>query len=456
MGAESRSQRQPDPDEVLESQISLWRDSQGRHRAVSDDDLAELEDHLRAQIDDLRKGGLAADEAWLIAVKRLGAVDRVSQEFAQAHADRLWRQLALDGGGERPEATGRGLAGVLGLAAGAGATVATVYQVLGDEVLSRNLAFLVLPWLVGYFSWRRQGRWPLAAGVLGAGAAMALAVNLFPFAAGGSTEILTALHLPVVAWVLVGLVYCGPGRPEGRKLMDFARFSGELAIYYALLALGVCVLVLLTFWVLGAAGFYPPAELENGVLLFTLAAALIVAAWLVEAKQSLIENMAPVLTKVFTPLTVAMLVVVLPALAASDNLVGIDRSDLIMFDVVLMLVAALTLFAASARETLAPVGVFDWLQAALVALALAVDAVVLAAMVGRIAEWGSSPNKLAALGLNVLLAAHLAGTGWLSARFLAGWAPFAAQERWHSLYLPLYGGWAATVALVFPIAFDFA
>ena len=46
--------------------------------------------------------------------------------------------------------------------------------------------------------------------------------------------------------------------------------------------------------------------------------AVIVGAWLVEAKQSVIENMAPVLTRIFTPLFAVMLLALLTAM-------GLDR-----------------------------------------------------------------------------------------------------------------------------------
>ena len=43
----------------------------------------------------LIEAGLAADEAFLVAVKRMGSLDALSREFARAHSDRLWKQLLL-------------------------------------------------------------------------------------------------------------------------------------------------------------------------------------------------------------------------------------------------------------------------------------------------------------------------------------------------------------------------
>ena len=99
---------------------------------------------------------------------------------------------------------------------------------------------------------------------------------------------------------------------------------------------------------------------------------------------------------------------------------------------------------------------FDALQLVLVVVALAVDAVMLTAMLSRITEFGFSPNKIAALGLNLLLLVHLVRTAWLTVGFLRGRRAFMALERWQTRYLPVYGVWAAIVVVIFGPVFGFA
>jgi hypothetical protein len=109
----------------------------------------------------------------------------------------------------------------------------------------------------------------------------------------------------------------------------------------------------------------------------------------------------------------------------------------------------------SARDPEAPPGAFDALQLVLVLAALVVDAFALAAIVGRISEFGFSANKVAALGENVVLLVHLVGSAWLYARFLRGRAQFTALERWQTAYLPVYFAWAWWVVIAFPPLFGF-
>jgi len=84
-------------DNELEGQIAEWRAYMRRRRELHQADTEELEDHLRTRITELTDAGLRADEAFLIAVKRMGSLDELSREFAREHSERLWKQLVLPG-----------------------------------------------------------------------------------------------------------------------------------------------------------------------------------------------------------------------------------------------------------------------------------------------------------------------------------------------------------------------
>jgi hypothetical protein len=447
------------PQAELEDQIDTWRSYVQRRQAITPADVDELEDHLRGQVADLRATGLDDGEAFLIAITRMGNLDTVSREFAREHSERLWKQLALVPHDIDPGAgpAWQELAVVLALAVGAGAALkAGGTWIHGQEAFARNASLLVMPFVAAYFVWRRRVSTRVIVGLVIAFAALAVVLNLYPYVTRGSTSTLAALHAPVIGWLVVGVAYvAGRWRSDARR-MDFARFTGELAIYYALLAMGGGVLIGLTSGVLSMIGIDAWPVMGDWVLPFAVPGALVVAAWLVEAKKNVVENIAPVLTKIFTPLTIVMLLTVLAALATAGGLSSVNRDLLIVMDAVLILVECLLLYAISARDPLTRVGLFDALQLVLVVAALAVDAVMLAAMVTRIAEFGTSPNKLAALGLNLLLLVQLVGTAWATIGFLRGKRPFAFLERWQTRYLPAYGAWAAIVVVAFGPVFGFA
>jgi hypothetical protein len=237
--------------------------------------------------------------------------------------------------------------------------------------------------------------------------------------------------------------------------MNFVRFSGELAIYYVLIALGGFVLTLFTFMMFRAIEMNPDWFVAGWLLPCGAAGALIIGSWLVEAKQSVIENMAPVLTRLFTPLFTLLLLAFLVTMAWTGSPINVKREVLIGFDLLLAVVVGLVLYAASARDPQAPPDFFDGLQLLLVVSALVVDGVALAAIAARISEFGFTPNRVAALGENLILLVNLVWTAWLYASFLRHRGSFSTLERWQVAYLPVYSAWAALVVIVFPPLFGY-
>ena len=81
--------------------------------------------------------------------------------------------------------------------------------------------------------------------------------------------------------------------------------------------------------------------------------------------------------------------------------------------------------------------------------------VALYAIAARISEFGFTPNRVAALGENIILLVNLMWSAWLYARFLSHRSSFARLERWQIAYLPVFSVWAAFVVVVFPPMFGY-
>ncbi|MAG37270.1 MAG: hypothetical protein CL878_13635 [Dehalococcoidia bacterium] len=452
--------------EDLEAQIDQWRSYLHGRQAVPAPDVEELEGRLRDQVAELVEVGLHSDEAFLVAVKRMGTLDAPSREFAREHSDRLWKQLVLAPGTEG-ESGGPARAEIFVVVALAVAS-ALAFKVPelfglklvvdgvddGVEFYVRNASLFVLPFLAGYFVWKRGwGAW--VRWLVPPFAVAAVLANVYPFSPGGSTEVLAAIHLPIALWLVVGFAYVGGEWRSSSRRMDFVRFTGELFIYYVLIALGGGVLTGFTLAMFSFIGVNLEWLATSWLLPCGALGAVIVGGWLVEAKQSVIGNMAPVLTRVFTPLFALLLLAFLVTMVWTGTGINVERGVLIGFDLLLVLVLGLLLYAVSARDPEAQPDAFDALQLVLVVSALAVDVLALMAIAGRISEFGFSANRVAALGVNIILLVNLAWSAWLSYRFLRGRGSFSALERWQTTYLPVYAVWAAVVVMGFPPAFGY-
>jgi len=443
--------------ESMESQIAEWRAYVAAAPGVNGHDVDELEDHLRHQIADLNAAGLTSEEAFLVAVKRMGDLDTLSREFAREHSGRLWKQLVLKGDEPARSASGWFEPLVFAVAAAVVVQVARLAADFPDEEpswLARNITLFVLPFLAAYFARRRQldtRQWVLTAAPF---ALAALVVNLYPYDADSATEALVALHLPVVLWFTVAYPYMGGTVRSHERRMDFVRFTGEWFIYYVLIALGGGVLMGLTAAILEPTGV-DVERIAEWVLPSGAAGAVIVGAWLVESKQRVVENMAPVLSMLFTPLFAVMLAAAAVVYAVTGLGDAFDRELLSVFDALLVVVLGLVLYGMSARDPATSPDWMDRIQLVAVVSALVLDLMVLGAMIARIGDLGFTPNRTAALGLNLVLLVNLAGAALLSARFLTRRSRLHQLERWQTTYLPVFALWAATVVVILPPLFAF-
>jgi hypothetical protein len=452
----------PDPAGSLEAQIAQWRDYLRRRQAIHAVDVAELEDHLREQVAVLTEAGLSGDEAFLVAVKRMGDLDTLSREFAREHSDRLWKQLVIDGSASGENRTASRVDAIVAFTLAVTAAIAIKVPALfgismegNESFYVRNASLFVLPLLTGYFVWKRQldsrtFRWLAAAFIVAA-----IVANIYPLRPGGYNMALTALHLPIALWLAVGIAYAGGRWSQVSGRMDFIRFTGELFIYFVLIALGGGVLTGFMALIFEAIGINIETFIGTWLVPCGALGAVIIASWLVEAKQSVIENMAPVLTRLFTPLFAIVLVVFLGTMLWTGRALDMDRNLLIAFDLLLVVVLGLLLYSVSARDPRSPPGAFDVMQVVLVVSALLANAVALWAIGARINEFGFTPNRVAALGENVILLVNLAWSAVLYIRFLRGRGTFAALEKWQTDYLPVYAVWAAIVVLAFPPIFRY-
>lgn len=443
----------------LETNVKSWCDYLRAQGTLEEAGVLELESHLRDQIDDLTASGLSIEEAFIVGVKRLGSVSLISKEYSKVNTDGLWKNLLLDPAD--PDAKNRNrrnivLVILLSFLAGTAAKIPTAFGVeIGSIAYFKNLSFYILPFVTLFLTLKHGGtpksRWTLA-GVFAFSFAV---VNLYPSYEPWHTETLTAIHLPILLWLITGVAYMGKDWKASKARMDFLRFTGESVIYGSLLMLGLMVLMMFTMMIFQSISIDMEPFVENYFLIFGGCAVAMLTVYLVEAKKSIVENFAPVLAKIFSPLFLITMLAFLVAMVVSGTSPFTEREFLIGFDLMLVLVLGMVLYTISAKNLHDKQDIFDYLNVALVGVAMIVDNVALSAIVFRLSEYGITPNKLAALGENVLLLLNLGVLFVYYIRYFTGKIEFQQIVTWQTKYLNVYALWMAIVVFVFPLVFSF-
>lgn len=280
-----------------------------------------------------------------------------------------------------------------------------------------------------------------------------LYINVLPIELKDSI-ILAYLHLPVFLWVLLGLAFTGNEYGISSKRLAYLKFNGEFCILYASMAISGMLLAVLTMQLFTFVGLDISEFYFENIVLFGAAALAVVAAYLVSGNLKLAKHIAPYIAKIFSPLVLATLLVYLITVIWVGKNPFLDRDFLLAFNGILFIVLAVTIFSVTESGTGERKNISDYINFALIVLALIIDGVALSAIVFRLSAYGITPNRLAVLGVNLLICVNLIWIMHSYRRFLQDKTGPSTIQDAVAKYLPVYGLWAAFVTFTFPLIFN--
>lgn len=335
----------------------------------------------------------------------------------------------------------------------AGISTRLLFHFTEQEVIAPiNLVFGILPFMAIYFVYNNPSNRNVIYTLSSLFLISGVYLNVLPLE-NKDSMIMAYLHLPIFLWVVMGLAFTGNQYSRSGARLAYLKFNGEFIILYACMALSGMVLTLITMQLFRFIGTDITEFYFRNVVLFGAAALSIVAAYLVTRDIKLAKNIAPYIARIFSPLVLATLLVYFIAVIWIGKNPFLDRDFLLVFNGVLLSVLAVTIFSITERGTDEKMNVSDYINFALIALALIIDGIALSAIVFRLSSYGITPNRLAVLGVNLLIFANLLWINLSYVRFLGNkTGPLAIQDA-VTKFLPVYGLWAAFVTFIFPLFF---
>ena len=295
-----------------------------------------------------------------------------------------------------------------------------------------------------------------------------VAVGAYIFAlllwrAGESYLILMVLHLPVLAWIGVGLGMLGWASSARERFAALIK-TVEIGLTGGVFGGGVAAFVIITVGLFAALGLNLPEWAMQA--LFAGGAGLvpvIAVAVAFQPQRQVLEQrfeqglgrLVPILMRLLLPLTLLVLVVYLCFIPF--NVMGPfrQRELLIVYNVMLFAVMVLLVGATPVRASDLPARYHNWLRMAILAVAglsVVISLYALAAVVYRTWLGGLTPNRLTVIGwntINIGLLITLLYRQWRDGR--AAWID--SLQRVASSALVIYGGWALFLVLALPFLF---
>jgi hypothetical protein len=336
----------------------------------------------------------------------------------------------------------------------AGIITRIIFHFVEQEAIAPiNLAFGILPFIAAYFVYNRTPKKNVLYTLVALFLISGVYLNMLPLKYTDSM-ILAYIHLPIFLWGLVGLAFTGNEYREGSTRLAYLKFNLDFGILYGIMAISGMLLAALTMQLFSFVGLDIEEFYFSNIVLFGAAALAIVATYLVTRNLRLAKNIAPYIAKIFSPLVLVTLLVYLIAVIAVGKNPFLDRNFLLAFNGILLSVLAVTIFSITESGTDEKKTISDYINFALIVLALIIDSVALSAIVFRLSSYGITPNRLAVLGVNILIWANLIWIMFPYMRFLQNKTGPSTVQDAVTKYLPIYALWAAFVAFTFPLIFN--
>lgn len=341
--------------------------------------------------------------------------------------------------------------GVLAIMAGTSTRI-LFHFIEQNTIAPINLIFGIIPFITAFFVYKSGPRKNVVFTIVFLFLISAVYLNMLPLEEKDSI-ILAYLHFPVFLWVVAGIAFAGDEYSVRGKRLAYLKFNGEFCILYASMAISGMLLSMITMQLFIIIGMDIEDFYFKNIVLFGAVALAVVASYLVSRDLKLAKNIAPYLAKIFSPLVLITLLAYLVTVIWAGKNPFLDRDFLLVFNGILLLVLIVTIFSITESGAKEKRNISDYVNLALILLALIIDGVALSAIVFRLSSYGISPNRLAVLGVNLLIFANLIWIMGSYAGFLRNKTGTEAIQDSITKYLPIYGLWAAFVTFAFPLIF---
>ena len=267
------------------------------------------------------------------------------------------------------------------------------------------------------------------------------------------TLILACIHLPFFLWFTGGLAFLTPAYRNLQRRSDFLKLNGEIVMYTLLILFFGMILTLITNTLFGIAGFDIFKWYFEWVVVFGTIASPIVAAALVLNKGKKYINFAPLLSKIFAPLFMITLLVFLGVIFLKLKNPFLEREFLLVINLLLLVVVAITTFVIIDRDQRQKVNVLDYNTIILLISSLVIEGIALYSIITRLTSFGFTPNRVVLIGLNLIILVQLSGMILCYMKWLLKKADLSLTLDWITRYLPVYFFWSAFIVFIFPWVF---
>lgn len=341
---------------------------------------------------------------------------------------------------------------VCSLLAGFLANIPTLFSIDPEWFVPRNFGLIVFLPLLLFVIWQQKTKTKqtlLGLAVIVFGSAY---LNSFPGDENNTLFVLVCLHMPIGFWGIYSYVALGSSWQSNLKRVIWLRFNGDLLLVIGLIILGGGLFSALTVALfeviqIDFASFYFEKIVPWGI-----APVPLLGYFILLHNQTLAQKISRLIATLFTPFALLTLLLFSLALPFAKTPYFEDRNVLLLFNLILFSVLALIIFSLSDPKNIKIKKGWSMLLVALVFVTL-IDNLLALLGVGFRLLGGITPNRIAILGLNILVVMHLGFILGALIHSLNAQPKTQFIENQIGRFIPFYIIWAMFVSFFFPLVF---
>jgi len=281
----------------------------------------------------------------------------------------------------------------------------------------------------------------------------AVYINLLPYHQGSDSVNLVYLHLPLLMWCIFGLIYIDFDLKDKYKRVEYIKYNGDLAILAAIILIAGGILTGITVGLFAAIGINIEKFYMENIVIIGLVSLPVVATFILKNFTTMTSKIALIVANIFSPLVLLTAIIYLIALTFSGKDPYSDREFLMLFNIMLVGVMAVIVFSISETAGAAKQKFSSIILFILTIVTVIIDLIALSAIFYRTFAFGITPNRLAVLGSNILLAVNLILIVIDLYKINFRQTSLDKVELTIAKYLPVYAIWILTVVFGFPLIF---
>ena len=323
------------------------------------------------------------------------------------------------------------------------------YFIEQNQLLPINLLIVVLSFIGFYFYQHKRISTRLFSLSILLLVLMTIWINVMSHSMNDTT-VLMHLHIPVLMWLWIGFIFSGK---EDSYRIDFIRMTGEFIVLYTIMAISGIILTAITLMLFDLMKVNIFDFYFSNIVIIGISSLSIVSTYLIDINTYIVKQIVPLIAKLFGPLMFITLSIFLLMSLFSGSNPFMNRDFLLIFNLILILVLAIIAFSIIENSNKNK-NLIDYSNFALIVLALNIDALALSSIIGRLNQYGLTPNRISVLGINLLIGIHLIIISINYFKFMLSNKTKTDIILSITQFLPVYGIWCVIVIGLFPILFN--